>query len=450
MSEKPAEKPAEKSPEPSDASPAGLDPEYHPGLVGDAEPEALLRLLATLGVSMVATGQPIHEIEAELGELAGYLGCPDAQIGVGPTGVHVALRSGEPATFEKVPAQLRLDQSADVRLVKHRLLTGQLGVDRAIEVLLRLRGRAPSYPSWVIDAGFVMVGVGIGLILQPGLANLVAVAGCSLIVVLLQKAARRYPSLRTLLPTGAGFAVSLLVIGAAEAGWLDGSLRTVLPALAVLLPGALIVTGLSELAAGAMVAGTSRLLYGTVQLMLFAVGIVAAARLLQAPPDILSNVRVDGLGPWAAPVGLLLIGTGIALMECVPLRPLPWVFAVLGVTFVAQWGGQQLGAPILGSFVGAVTASLGSSLAELADRRLPRLVVFLPSFWLLVPGSLGLLGVSEVAVASGGTPTAAQVPAVVLSIAVGLLVGAAVANTVRALALRLRRVRRRESRAAAG
>ena len=51
------------------------------------------------------------------------------------------------------------------------------------------------------------------------------------------------------------------------------------------------------------------------------------------------------------------------------------------------------------------------------------------------------------AVATGGTPTAAQVPAVVLSIAVGLLVGAALANTVRALVLRLRRIRRREGRA---
>lgn len=404
---------------------------------------ALRRLIATLGTAMVASGQPIHEIEQELREMAARYGAPDLQVGVGPTGVHVALASGAPGTYESVRGPLRLDQSATVRQIRYRLLAGKIGVDDATRFIRELPARPPAYPRWVIDLGFVGVGVGICLILQPGLMNLLAAAVSSVLVICLLKVVRRHPSLNALLPTAAGFVVSLAVIGAAEVGWLDGSLRTVLPALAVLLPGALIVTGLSELAAGAMIAGTSRLLFGTVQLMLFAVGIVAAAALLQASPAALSNVRVDDLGVWAAPLGLLSIGTGIALMECVPLRLLPWVFGVLALTFLTQFGGQQLGAPIFGSFLGAITASLGSSLAELADRRLPRLVVFLPSFWLLVPGSLGLLGVSEVATATAsGSPAGAQVPAVVLAISVGLLVGSAVANTVRLLGRSVRRLRR--------
>ena len=61
----------------------------------------------------------------------------------------------------------------------------------------------------------------------------------------------------------AAFIVGCAIFLAAEADLLDGPLRTLLPPLAVLLPGALIVTGMSELAAGAMVAGTSRLVFGT-------------------------------------------------------------------------------------------------------------------------------------------------------------------------------------------
>ena len=97
-----------------------------------------------------------------------------------------------------------------------------------------------------------------------------------------------------------------------------------------------------------------------------------------------------------------MIGVGITLMESVPVRLAPWVLGVLVVTFLAQLGGQRLGSPALGSFLGAIAASLGASTAELVHRRLPRLVVFLPSFWLLVPGSLGLIGVSEVAIVPGG------------------------------------------------
>ena len=131
---------------------------------------------------------------------------------------------------------------------------------------------------------------------------------------------------------------------------------------------------------------------------------------------------------------------GIALMEGVPVRLTPWVLGVLVVTFLVQLAGQRLGAPVLGSFLGAAAASLGASIAELVHRRLPRLVVFMPSFWLLVPGSLGLIGVSELAIAPGGGPTVViDVVGVVLAIAMGLLVGSVVSRAVRALVGRMRR-----------
>jgi uncharacterized membrane protein YjjB (DUF3815 family) len=62
------------------------------------------------------------------------------------------------------------------------------------------------------------------------------------------------------------------------------------------------------------------------------------------------------------------------------------------------------------------------------------LVVFLPSFWLLVPGSLGLIGVSQVAILSGeGTAVGFDVVGVILAIAMGLLVGSVVSRALRAL-----------------
>jgi uncharacterized membrane protein YjjP (DUF1212 family)/uncharacterized membrane protein YjjB (DUF3815 family) len=400
------------------------------------------KVLAFLGAAMVATGQPVHEVEDELREVGRRLGVPDVQVAAGPTGVHVGLASGEPATFESVDGRLRLDQAVDVRLIRHLLVTGRIDVEQALERLGGLRGKPLRYPAWLAEGGFVAVAVGICLILQPGVANLAAAALGGAIVIGLSRAAGLHPSLLALLPTVAAFAVSALVFAAAAAGLLDGALRTVLPPLAVLLPGALMVTGLSELAAGAMVAGSSRLMYGTVQLLLFALGIAAAAALLGTPAELLGNLRVTELGWWAAPLGLVVIGAGITLMEGVPLRLTPWVLGVLVVTFLVQLAGQRLGAPVLGSFLGAVAASIGASTAELVHRRLPRLVVFLPSFWLLVPGSLGLIGVSEVAILPGEASTVGfDVVGVILAIAMGLLVGSVVSRALRALVGRLRRGR---------
>ncbi len=398
------------------------------------------RLLAILGAAMVATGQPVDEVEDELRDVGRRLGAPEVQVGAGPTGVHVGLASGEPAAFESVTGALRLDQAADVRVIRHLLATDRIDAAQAIDRLLGLPSKPPRYSRWLADLGFVAVAVGICLILQPGVANVGAAAVGGAVVVGLFRIARRHHSLLALLPTAAGFVVSCLVFAAADAGLLDGALRTVLPPLAVLLPGGLMVTGLSELAAGAMVAGSSRLLYGAVQLLLFALGIAAAAAVLRTPAELLGNLRVDELGWWAAPLGLIVIGIGIALLEGVPVRLVPWVLGVLIVTFLAQVGGQYLGSPALGSFLGAVAASLGASTAELVHRQLPRLVVFLPSFWLLVPGSLGLIGVSEVAVAAGGGSTVGlDVLAVILAIAMGLLVGSVVSRSMRVLGRRLLR-----------
>ena len=94
-------------------------------------------------------------------------------------------------------------------------------------------------------------------------------------------------------------------------------MRTVLPPLAVLLPGALVVNGMSELAAGHMQAGSARLTYGLVQLGLFVLGLLMATALLRVPSSSLANVRVDEIGWAGAPVGLLLIGLSICQMrEC--------------------------------------------------------------------------------------------------------------------------------------
>jgi uncharacterized membrane protein YjjP (DUF1212 family)/uncharacterized membrane protein YjjB (DUF3815 family) len=354
--------------------------------------------------------------------------------------VLVGLASGDPATVESVDGRLRLDQAADVRLVRYLLVAGRIDVEQALDRLRALRGKPMRYPVWLAEGGFVLVAVGICLILQPGLANLGAAAVGGAVVTGLSRAAQRHPSLLALLPTVAAFVVSAPVFAAAAAGLLDGALRTVLPPLAVLLPGALMVTGLSELAAGAMVAGSSRLMYGTVQLLLFALGIAVAAALLGTPAELLGNVRVAELGWWATPLGLVVIGVGITLMEGVPVRLAPWVLGVLVVTFLVQLAGQWLGAPVLGSFLGAAAASIGASTAEAVHRRLPRLVVFLPSFWLLVPGSLGLISVSEAAIVRGESSTpGVDVVGVVLAIATGLLVGSVVSRALRALVDRLRR-----------
>lgn len=382
---------------------------------------------------MVATGQPVHEIDEDLAEVGRRLGYPEVQAATGPTGVMLSLGSGQPATVGTISGPLRLDQAGEVRWIRHQLLTQQLDRQQAIAQLATLRDQPGRYPRWLSEVAWVVISVGIGLILQPGVANLLLTAVCSALVLGLARLSSRSPALATLLPTVAAFVVACIVFGAADAGLVSGPLRTLLPPLAILLPGATLVTGLSEIAAGAMVAGVSRLGYGFVQLLLFALGILAAAGLLRVPAAELSNVRVDELGWWALPAGLLLICAGLCLNESIRLAFMPWVVLVLVSSVAAQVLGQQLAGAALGGFLGGLAAVLASSAVELLGPQLPRLVLFLPSFWMLVPGSLGLLSVTELALGPSSSAGGFEVVELVGAIALGLLVGSVLARSLRAV-----------------
>jgi uncharacterized membrane protein YjjP (DUF1212 family)/uncharacterized membrane protein YjjB (DUF3815 family) len=401
----------------------------------DADPRADRLLLTYLAVAMVATGQPVHEVDEDLAVVGRHLGYADVQVAAGPTGVTLALGAGQPATVETVNGPLRLDQAAEVRWIRQQLLTDEIGAEQAVTRLTSLRARPERYPGWLSATAWVVASVGIGLILQPGAVNVALTGVASVLVLGLARLGARSKALATLLPSVAAFIVACLVFGAAWAGMVDGALRTLLPPLAILLPGAILVTGLSEIAAGAMVAGVSRVGYGVVQLLLFALGILAAAALLRVPPEALSNIRVDDLGWWAAPLGLLLVSVGLCLMESVRLSLMPWVILVLLAAFGAQLLGQQLFGAALGGFLGGLAASFAAAVVELFRPQLPRLVLFLPAFWMLVPGSLGLLSVTELALGPASAATTGfGVVELVGAIALGLLVGSVLARSLRAVA----------------
>lgn len=415
---------------PAAAQPGATHPEAtKPVLDRETETRALL---AELGTAMTATGQPVQEVEEELVEVSARLGYPDVQAAVGPTGLMVTLSPGGPSTYRSAPAGLRLHQSASVRLIRHQLLHDELTIAAARDGLAATARRPVQQPPWLVALAWPVLAVGIALILQPGWANVAAAGVSALIVLTLVQLAERYEVVKALLPTLAAFAVSLLVFGAADAGLLHGPLRTVLPPLAVLLPGALVVNGMSELAAGHMQAGSARLTYGLAQLGLFALGLLMATALLRVPTPTLANLRVDEIGWAGAPVGLVLIGASICLMEGVPLRLQGWVLLVLSLAFGAQVAGQELGSIALGGFLGAIAASLGASVVELRHPLLPRLVLFLPAFWLLVPGSLGLVGVTELAAGrESATDVALGLLGVAIAISLGLLVGSSVGRALR-------------------
>lgn len=407
------------------------------------------RLLAYVAASLVAGGATVTDAELEVRRLGAHLGHRDVQVSATPTTVQLSLASGEASCLQRVGGTLRLDQSLVVGQVRRDLLAGRIPVTEAVERLRAARGKHPTYGTGGFLGGLVLVSMGICLIMQPSPANVLVAGACSMLVSLLMIASRRHALLAALLPSVAAMVASLVVLLALRAGLLDGALRTLICPIAVLLPGATLSTGVAELAQGELVSGTSRVANGVTQLLLFTLGVIGAGLLLGIAPAELGNSRVQALGAWSLPLGLACIAVGITLSEAVPWRTAAWTSLVLVGTFLAQLGGQALGHSLpVGAFCGAVVASFLSGAVEATRPNVPRLVTFLPSFWLLVPGTLGLMGITTVGLGTGQAEAVVAVVTLVTSIALGLLVGSALTLPLRRVARRVHGVVHRRERSA--
>ena len=105
---------------------------------------------------------------------------------------------------------------------------------------------------------------------------------------------------------------------------------------------------------------------------------------------------------------------------------LPWLLLVLLAAWVGQLIGDQLFSAEVGGFVGAAVMTPIALVIARFPGGPPSQVTFLPAFWLLVPGAIGLIGVAEVV----GDPATASIEDLVtpigsiVAIALGVLAGA--------------------------
>lgn len=200
------------------------------------------------------------------------------------------------------------------------------------------------------------------------------------------------------------------------------NLRALIPPLAMFLPGAAITLAVVELTARDVISGTSRLIAGFVQIAQLAFGILIATQFLGVDGSSLSTDAVNKIGPWAPWLGVLVYAIGVLLFLAPPLSFLPWLVVICYTAFAAQY----LGGTVLGSYASGFCGGLVLTVSALAISRRrgapPTITLILPGFWLLVPGSMGLIGVTELFGADGDSAFPATVISMI-SVALGLQAG---------------------------
>ena len=357
----------------------------------------LLLFLADLGAALNAIGETVDAIEQRLAVIAQAYGLHDARFSVFPTSLFLTLGRGEAATIE--PTRLafatpRLDQIAAVHRLAEEAERGSVAPQDGIARLEQIRATGSRFGPLPSVLGYTTLTVGIALILHPAVRDVAAAAVLGTIVGVLRLLAGGRRSLEVLMPFLAAFAVALLSALAVKYEITDPGLRAMIAALVVFIPGVALTTAVLELTEGQMISGSSRLVWAATQLGLLAFGIVAGVSAAGVPIDRAFSSSDALLGGWAPWFGVLVYAVGVTVAHSTP----PGSVIPLLIVLYAAWTGQVLGNALFGAyssgFVGAVVMTfVAYQLARLRSA-MPVYAMFLPGFWLLVPGSLGLIGLT--------------------------------------------------------
>lgn len=401
--------------------------------MAEAADQALLRrFLLGLAEGMNAAADSTDKIRDTLVKVSGAYGRDDTDVVVLPTVILIetgAGDSGRVAIRSSVNASFRFDQIAAL----YRLIdTAERAEVTPLDGITRLNEIGAMKPShgWVVRTfGHAVLTTGLALLLAPTWQGaLVAfVLGAFIGVAKLV----RSPTLQIVFPVFAAFACATAVFLIAPYFAVGDPIRLLIAPLATFLPGGVLTTAVVELAAGQMLAGASRLVFGLVQLSLLAFGILAAGTLVGVASS--SYVPLDSgeaFPWWVAVFGVLLFAIGNYLHFSAPPRTFGWVLLVLLVAYSGQVvGGALIGASVSG-FVGALAMTPVVLWVATLRHGAPSQLTFLPAFWLLVPGAAGLVGLTEAIGTTRGYEDFAEALISIMSIALGVLIGTALYRVV--------------------
>jgi uncharacterized membrane protein YjjP (DUF1212 family) len=389
----------------------------------------MLEFLFRLGQAYLACGEQTALVELFLRRIASAQGMRHPRVVAFPTAIYISVHDGaeERITFAPGPTQtLRLDQIADVYTLGDAAQRGEMapgpGLERLAEIL---RETARFGPAGMV-IGHTILTVGLAIVLMPAPSNLAAAAVLGAIVGVVKVFNRDRPILSAPLSVVAAALVSVLVFLAVKQGLPVDARYALVPPLVTFLPGAMLTFGMVELAYGDMVSGSSRLITGFVQLVLLAFGLIAGAVLVGYRPENLTDATGGSVtAPWAPWAGVVVFGVGVYLHFSAPRNSLPWMLLVLLLTFAAQHFAAGLFGNEVSGFFGMLVATPLGYLIQLRFQGPPSMVTFLPSFWLLVPGALGLLSVTRMlSDRAAGIDGLVSAVFAFASIALGTLVGA--------------------------
>ena len=402
----------------------------------DSSSEGLMEFLTELGKALTASGISVVDITSILEKIADAYNT-EAEILVFPTMILLKIGEHESAPLNAAnqkPGLLPLNQVSEIYELIYQAEAAEITLNEAKKCLRKILSEKHQFGPIGILIGYILFSMGIGLLLQPTVDQLIVSGVLGAIVGILLILSLNRLRFLLILPVIAAVIVSSLFLWGVKGGLITGSVAMLLPALAYFLPGATLTTGMFELAYGEIISGASRVIYGTAILFLILFGVLVGIQITGIPPQsLLVANSVNGLGWWAPYLGVLIFAVGMYLFMSIRNKDMPWVILILYIAFFGQQIGNHFVGGFFGAFSGSLLMAISGTIIERRDHKTPSFVSILPAFWILVPGSLGFISLATFVTQNyfAAVTDATLVAMTIVAISLGLLLGAVITEPLK-------------------
>ena len=405
---------------------------------GDADTglTASLELVIKLGRALLAYGLPAPRLLESLERLSAALGFA-AIYYVTPTGIIFTFGAGGDTRTRVVaaaPGDVDLERLTALHDLIGRVERKEISPSDASSRVDEILARPPRYRGISRVLGFGGLSLVAAQLLGGAPMDLAAAGGMGIGVGLLSMLGSRVATIGRLLPALAAFLASLTAITLARAGAPVEPSVLLLASVMSTLPGLTMTIGITELATAHLVSGTARLAGAIVTFLQLGFGTAAGHKLAHSLFVAVEPTTSNALPTWTQ--ALAPLGAALAFGVLLRVRPrdLGGVLVACAVAIAgSRVGGAVFGAEV-GAFLGAFVLGVVAHLyARWKDR--PALVLLVPGILMMVPGSLGFLGLSALLAENptGAVQTAFQVLMIATALAAGVLLATLAVPPRRAL-----------------
>lgn len=398
-------------------------------------PPHLLKFLIEISRALTSAGIAVMSIESILKNICQAYGVKAEEVISLPTFLLIKIADGDSKALEvtlQKPGVLPLDQVSRlyelIYLAENAEITPEQGIRRINEIINVKRQH--NYIKNIL--GYALFSTGLGTLFLPTLNGLFFCGALGAVVGLILAYSKDKPKLTLVLPVLTAFIVSTIFSFGFKQGIVNGSLTIMVPALAYFIPGAVLSTGMFELAANNVVSGATRLVQGVVILLLLLFGVIVGLQAAGLSGVYIIADKATPINWWAPYIGVLVFTLGMYLFMSIRNKDMVGVLIVLFATFLGQQAGNHFLGGLFGAFIGSLIMTMLGTFLERSRLRTPYYVSIIPAFWVLVPGALGFISLAAlVENYSSSIASLIQVALTFVAISTGLLIGAVIADPLK-------------------